>query len=271
MLLPIEQKLVRYNFNPGINKPQYVVIHDTGNRGKTATALAHFNYFNGGNRGASAHYFVDKDRIIQIIKDGDSSWHIGDGGGRFGMTNRNSIGIEICINDNIPKATENSAYLAAHLLKKHGLPLSKMVRHYDTSRKNCPATMSANNWAAWHAFVKKVESIMKGTVIKEDEIDMNKDDVIKLIDSRISANNNIIEKIILEKVDRTLISSPESGDKWVESDFKELNAFLKENGIDEFTDLNHSKLAKRAVIIRMLNLVRKATLNEVAELVKENK
>lgn len=78
MLLPIEQKWIRYNFNANANTPRYLVIHDTGNPSKTADANAHYNYFSGGNRGASAHYFVDQNRIVQIIKDRDAAWHVGE-------------------------------------------------------------------------------------------------------------------------------------------------------------------------------------------------
>ncbi|QSQ07944.1 hypothetical protein H0A61_00263 [Koleobacter methoxysyntrophicus] len=59
-MLPIKKKIIRYNYS-GRNdeKIKYIVIHDTGNRARGADAEAHYRYFNSGNRGASAHYFVD--------------------------------------------------------------------------------------------------------------------------------------------------------------------------------------------------------------------
>jgi len=33
-----------------------------------------------------------------------------------------------------------------------GVPAERVVRHYDASRKNCPATMAANSWAKWSEF-----------------------------------------------------------------------------------------------------------------------
>lgn len=188
-----------------------------------------------------------------------------DGRNRFGINNRNSIGIEICINDNIAKATENSAYLAAHLLQRHNIPIERMVRHYDASRKRCPNTMSANNWAKWHEFIAKVKSILNGTnKPKEDELDMKKEDVIALIDSKIQANNTALKKEIEDSILR-----PDPGQDWVEPDFKELNDFLKENGVDEFTETNHSLLTNRAVVVRMLNLVRKATAKEIMGMIRD--
>jgi glucan-binding YG repeat protein len=35
---------------------------------------------------------------------------------------------------------------------KYNIPLDRVVRHYDASRKCCPSSMSANNWARWYEF-----------------------------------------------------------------------------------------------------------------------
>lgn len=165
-MLPIEKKFVRYNYSsaPG-RKIEYVCIHDTGNPGYGADANAHFNYFNGGDRNASADFFVDDTRIVQIIDYVNNySWAVGDGGGIYGITNRNSVSIELCINSNgdFDKTFVHGAELAAHMLKTLGLPISRLKRHYDASRKTCPNVMSANGWAKWNQFVAKVESIMNG-------------------------------------------------------------------------------------------------------------
>lgn len=149
----IEKKLIKYNFSTG-NDPKYIVVHDTGNPGKGADTDAHYRYFNGGNRSASAHYFVDDHSIIQTVEDANASWHCGDGKGQYGITNYNSIGIEICINSDgdYNKAVQNTIELVKFLMKKHNIPLDKVVRHYDASRKNCPGTMSSNNWEKWNWF-----------------------------------------------------------------------------------------------------------------------
>ena len=58
--IKINEKLVKYNFSKRTEgKIKYIVILDTGNKRSGADAEAHFNFFNGGDRQSSAHYFVD--------------------------------------------------------------------------------------------------------------------------------------------------------------------------------------------------------------------
>ncbi|SMB89114.1 N-acetylmuramoyl-L-alanine amidase [Desulfonispora thiosulfatigenes DSM 11270] len=158
----IIKKLIKYNFSTG-NKPEYLVIHDTGNRRKGANALAHFNYFNGGNRGASAHYFVDDKEIIQVVEDCNAAWHCGDGKGKYGITNYNSLGIEICLNSDgdYEQTLKNALVLINSLQDKHGISNEKVVRHFDASRKICPGSMSTENWRKWHEFKKDLAQLNK--------------------------------------------------------------------------------------------------------------
>ena len=153
-MLDIQVKLVKYNFSARSVKPTYIVIHDTGNPG--AGALNHYNYFNGGNRNSSADYFVDSNNIIQII-DADHyySWAVGDGKGKYGITNNNSVSIEMCLEkDGYPtQATvKNTIDLTKYLMDKYNIGVNKVVRHYDCSRKSCPNSFKANNWAKWTSF-----------------------------------------------------------------------------------------------------------------------
>ena len=165
-MLNIQKKLVNYNYTIGRagNTIKYIVIHDTGNTGKGSGAMNHYNYFNGGNRNASAHYFVDDSNIIQIIEDSNTSWHCGDGGGKYGITNQNSIGIEICINSdgNYDKAIAHTIDLTKYLMTKYNISIDNVVRHYDASGKICPNSKSANNWAKWHVFKSKLTNTSSG-------------------------------------------------------------------------------------------------------------
>lgn len=151
------RRQIKYNRSKRYENIRYIVVHDTGNTAVGADAEAHFNYFNGGNRGSSADIFVD-DREIWIVNDYPDyySWHCGDGKGRYGITNANSIGVEMCINadGDRNRAIENTAYVVRHLMKELNIPIDRVVRHYDASRKNCPASMSKNNWAQWYEFKK---------------------------------------------------------------------------------------------------------------------
>ena len=58
---------IKYNKSDRNGTPiKYIVVHDTGNPSRGANATAHYNYFNGGNRNASADFFVDDTQIICV-------------------------------------------------------------------------------------------------------------------------------------------------------------------------------------------------------------
>ena len=161
-------KLIKYNYvkSRGGNKIEYIVVHDTANKRFGADAESHFIYFNGANRNASAHYFVDSEQILRLVKDEDTAWHCGDAGVgtmKHKVKNSNSIGIEICINSDgdYNRAVAKTQSLIVMLMGKHKIPLDNVIRHYDVTKKNCPGTMSANNWQAWRAFILTLESLYK--------------------------------------------------------------------------------------------------------------
>ena len=158
--MEIIKKIIKYNYSSRKGTEiKYIVIHDTGNKSIGAGAENHYKYFSGGNRNASAHYFVDDKQTIQLVEDDMASWHCGDGPGKYDVTNSNSIGIEICVNKdgNYGMAVQNTVLLTKELMDKHNIPLDKVIRHYDASRKNCPASMSPNNWEGWIAFIIALE------------------------------------------------------------------------------------------------------------------
>lgn len=164
----IEFKQLIHNIGTRTRSVDYIVIHDTGNPGKGADADAHFEYYNGGDRGASADFFVDDKKILQVNDyNKHYAWHCGDGHGKYGITNRNSVGIEICVNSdgNYESAFERAVWLTKHLMTKLNIPLCNVVRHYDASRKNCPATMSKNGWALWYAFKNKLTENEEGLTV----------------------------------------------------------------------------------------------------------
>lgn len=155
-MVEIKVRLDNDDHYKGGNTKEYIVVHDTGNR--TDSDEGNANYFCTGKRNASAHYFVDDDSITQVVLDDDCSFHCGDGNGKYGITNKNSIGIELCrVNNNTTEITKNNAIdLIRMLMNKYNIPIEKVVRHYDASRKMCPSSMSANNWAKWYEFKAKL-------------------------------------------------------------------------------------------------------------------
>ena len=163
-MLNIEKKQIAYNRVKRTSVIKYIVIHDTQNKSKGADADAHFSYFNSGNRNSSADFFVDSEKILQINDYTKyCTWQVGDGKGKYGITNQNSIGVEICINSDgdYDKAFLNAVELTKYLMKELGVPAERVVRHYDASRKNCPASMRENDWEKWAKFK---EAIMEKNV-----------------------------------------------------------------------------------------------------------
>lgn len=157
---------------------KYLVIHDTGNTNPGAGALNHRNYVENNERGASAHYFVDDKVIVQYVGDSLAAGSVGDGKGRFGITNSNSLSIEMCINSdgNYLKMYKNTVELTKNLMKKFNIPWERVVRHYDASRKNCPRHMSENNWEKWKKFKEDIKKPIEWKIdlSKDSEFGVNK-------------------------------------------------------------------------------------------------
>lgn len=143
-----------YGSKRSLAKIKYIVIHYTSNDGDTDEANA--NYYNGKNRKASAHYFVDDDSVTQSVPDNYVAWSVGGskysnckttgGGSLHGKcTNANSLSIEICDDVRDGKVYPSDATIAnvleltKKLMKKYGIPTSRVVRHFDVTGKSCPA------------------------------------------------------------------------------------------------------------------------------------
>lgn len=71
--------------------------------------------------------------------------------------NRNSIGIEMCVNTNgdIYDTWQRTAKLVASLLVINNLDITRVLQHNDFSGKHCPASLIATNY--WDTFIKMVE------------------------------------------------------------------------------------------------------------------
>ncbi len=131
--------------------PKYITIHETGSFGKGANAKAHAKYIksdDAANRPASWHFTVDDTEIYQHLPLNENGWHAGDGGS--GTGNRQSIGIEICVNSdgNFEKAVQNAQWLVRKLMAEFNIPIENIKQHYDWSGKNCPYTIrkTPNGW-----------------------------------------------------------------------------------------------------------------------------
>ena len=159
--MKIERMIAKTHCYLGQNKPSYVVVHETDNWSKGANAHAHATAMKNGNLAGTVHYYVDSQECYQTLEHQDGAWAVGDGHGRYGISNLNSINIEICVNpeSNYYLAVDRAAELAAMLLNQYGWDTSHLKRHYDASRKHCPRRILDEG--LWDNFVKCTASYMK--------------------------------------------------------------------------------------------------------------
>ena len=140
---------------------KYLAIHFTaGSSSKAGSAKSVKHVFE--SRKASADFAVDDQDIVQFNPDLKNyyCWAVGDGNGKYGVTNKNSISIEICsslkkgASAAVPNhsgwyftdaALENAVKLSKYLMKKYNIPIDRVIRHYDASRKSCPGLVGWND------------------------------------------------------------------------------------------------------------------------------
>ena len=148
------------NFSTNWTTKKYIVWHDTGVRGQSDEQNA--AYFKTVYREASAHYFIDEDSITEVVDPNYVAWHCGDGNGLYGITNQNSIGIELCVEANglfKPETIANAVWLGKKLMKDFGISADNNVRHYDASRKNCPQFLNTDGkWTKWYEFKAQLKT-----------------------------------------------------------------------------------------------------------------
>ena len=157
-------------YSYGSRDVKYVVIHYTGNSSDTAKANA--NYFSGGSRSASAHYFVDANSCYQSVALNNAAWAVGGTSvyKHADCRNKNSISIEMCCSGNYTVSEQtisNTAYLCAELCKYIGITADTVdtfvLRHYDVWDKQCPAQWATKNNTGWIKFKENVKAILKNT------------------------------------------------------------------------------------------------------------
>lgn len=139
--------------------PTSITIHQTGNVG--APAKNNHNYMKNcnksGDRIASWHFTVDDKEIYQAQSCNYKTFHAGNATG-----NSSSIGIEICMFDDKErqkKAYDNAIELVKILLSYYGWTIDKVKRHYDWTKKHCPAWLIDNKFGYnWNWFKTSITS-----------------------------------------------------------------------------------------------------------------
>ena len=182
--MQINKLLTPYNHNTGsVDRIKYIVIHYVGALGG---ARANCQWYAEGDRGASAHYFVDFDGAVwQSVEDKDIAWHCGAKSYRHPeCRNANSIGIEMCVRNKGSQADtsrdwyfEDATVAAAirltrELMDKYHVPADHVIRHYDVTGKICPNpyvyNTTTHTWGAFKAALEELAVEVKSGWIPED-------------------------------------------------------------------------------------------------------
>lgn len=199
------------------NSPKYIVIHETDNFAKGANAERHAIAQFNGELETSVHYYCGDDGVYQSAMLSDGVWAIGKeyGGSHVvrDATNRNSINIEICVNEdgNYSIARKNAVELVKQLMLSSNIPAERVVRHYDAKGKYCPRKM-LDKPELWLEFKRAIT--VEGDLIKDETkvvaiVNTQKDPLML----RDSANGNILAKMPKGSVVE-VIEAPGTGNKW---------------------------------------------------------
>ena len=148
-------------------KIKYIVVHYTAGDGDTARGNGLYFQRNAG-LGSSAHWFVDENGAVCSVPEEYVAWHCG--GNAYlhpECRNGNSVGVELCSNKDAegnysfhPKTLEHAASLIRELMKKYGVEIGNVLRHYDVTGKKCPAPMTeAGRWEEFRAMVIRYQSL----------------------------------------------------------------------------------------------------------------
>lgn len=131
----------------------YITVHSTGNPTSTAKNERSWltNPINKTETGF--HYVVDEKEVIECIPPNEVAWHAGDGRGP----------------GNREKTLENAILFIRQLMDTH--KISKIRRHYDWSKKNCPRILNiSGNWYEWENFLAQI----KGGTTKAEKTEYEK-------------------------------------------------------------------------------------------------
>lgn len=144
--MEIRKEIKQINCYAGQNRPVWIVIHETDNYSKGAGALKHAQAHKNGNLSTSVHWYVDDTVAVQTLDYSDGAYAVGRQYGTPlvpGVTNTNSINIEICVNpdSDYDTARANCVELVRQIVAETGIGADHVIRHYDAKRKHCPRKM----------------------------------------------------------------------------------------------------------------------------------
>lgn len=157
---------------------RYLVVHYTGAPGTARNSGAYFA--SRGDIGASAHYFVDVQDIVQSVPDSGRAWHCGAASYRHPeCRNDNSIGVELCCDQDAagrwrfdPATVANAVQLIRTLMAQYGIGIDHVVRHYDVTGKICPEpyVRDASAWAEFKARLTAPETTEEEDMVRYNTV-----------------------------------------------------------------------------------------------------
>lgn len=167
-----------YGGTRSVDDIKYIVIHYTGNNGDTAANNC--RYFQGANRNASAHYFVDGGNYVyKSVPVKSVAWSVGGfysqsgGAGSFykKCTNANSLSVEMC---NCVKSVPDDVFgqtveLTRFLMDKYNVLPSRVIRHWDVNGKECPARWIGKSNDGWDKFKRAIVGEEESKVSEKKE------------------------------------------------------------------------------------------------------
>ena len=144
--MEIRKEIKQINCYVGQNRPAWIVIHETDNYKMGAGALKHSEAHRNGNLSTSVHWYVDDTVAVQTLDYSDGAYAVGRQYGTPlvpGVTNTNSINIEICVNpdSDYDQARANCIELVRQIMAETEIDADHVIRHYDAKRKHCPRKM----------------------------------------------------------------------------------------------------------------------------------
>ncbi|MED9815739.1 N-acetylmuramoyl-L-alanine amidase [Anaerostipes sp.] len=151
---------------------KYIVVHFTGNKGDTA--LNNCKYFQGPNRHASAHCFIDGSGVVyKSVSLKRVAWAVGGcytlkngAGSKYKVaTNANSLSIEMCncVGGVPADVYKDLVWLVTYYMKKYNIDADHVIRHWDVNGKDCPDPWIGKNNKGWNKF----KSDIAGTTAKK--------------------------------------------------------------------------------------------------------
>lgn len=141
--------------------PDYITIHSTAN--PKSTAQNERDYLSNPNNTNSTgwHYVVDDKEIIEAIPPSEVAYHAGNRVGNY-----SSIGIEMCESGDRKEVIRKTIELTKYLMNKFNIVESRVVKHYDWTKKNCPRILNYNNWQGWVEF----KTLLRSESMTEEQI-----------------------------------------------------------------------------------------------------